>query len=263
MTRLRVHRKVNSKRSRHENRAHYWLLFRLWTRDRAPLPRAGLERGRHHANAARRHSAPVGAAPRSGARRDEAREHCRRDRGVRAHRRARQQRGHRSHRRLRGHADGDGARGVRDQHLRCDGDDAGGAASASRAAVGCGGERDLERDADADAAGGRVHREQDGDRRVHRIARARARGVQRAGQTGRAGLRPDHALHEQRGIAHGRAVSRGIRGVHEAHPRVICAGDDGDDGVDVAEAVYRAANDASGQLRFPAGPDAVALAQAG
>jgi NAD(P)-dependent dehydrogenase (short-subunit alcohol dehydrogenase family) len=30
---------------------------------------------------------------------------------------------------------------------------------------------------------------------------------------------------------------------------------------DVAEAVYRAANDASGQLRFPAGPDAVALAR--
>jgi NAD(P)-dependent dehydrogenase (short-subunit alcohol dehydrogenase family) len=30
---------------------------------------------------------------------------------------------------------------------------------------------------------------------------------------------------------------------------------------DVAEAVYRAANDASGQLRFPAGPDAVTLAQ--
>jgi NAD(P)-dependent dehydrogenase (short-subunit alcohol dehydrogenase family) len=31
---------------------------------------------------------------------------------------------------------------------------------------------------------------------------------------------------------------------------------------DVADAVYRAANDASGQLRFPAGADAVALAQA-
>jgi NAD(P)-dependent dehydrogenase (short-subunit alcohol dehydrogenase family) len=31
---------------------------------------------------------------------------------------------------------------------------------------------------------------------------------------------------------------------------------------DVAEAVWRAANDMSGQLRFPAGPDAVALAQA-
>jgi NAD(P)-dependent dehydrogenase (short-subunit alcohol dehydrogenase family) len=30
---------------------------------------------------------------------------------------------------------------------------------------------------------------------------------------------------------------------------------------DVAEAVYRAANDESGQLRFPAGPDAVALAK--
>ena len=32
---------------------------------------------------------------------------------------------------------------------------------------------------------------------------------------------------------------------------------------DVAEAVWRAANDASGQLRYPAGPDAVALAAAG
>ena len=31
---------------------------------------------------------------------------------------------------------------------------------------------------------------------------------------------------------------------------------------DVAEAVWRAANDATGQLRFPAGADAVALAQA-
>lgn len=29
---------------------------------------------------------------------------------------------------------------------------------------------------------------------------------------------------------------------------------------DVAEAIYRAANDTSGQLRFPAGADAVALA---
>jgi hypothetical protein len=31
---------------------------------------------------------------------------------------------------------------------------------------------------------------------------------------------------------------------------------------DVAEGVWRAANDTSGQLRFPAGPDAVALARA-
>ena len=30
---------------------------------------------------------------------------------------------------------------------------------------------------------------------------------------------------------------------------------------DVAEAVYRAANDTSGQLRFPAGADTVALAR--
>jgi hypothetical protein len=30
---------------------------------------------------------------------------------------------------------------------------------------------------------------------------------------------------------------------------------------DVAEAVWRAANDESGQLRFPAGADAIALAQ--
>ena len=33
--------------------------------------------------------------------------------------------------------------------------------------------------------------------------------------------------------------------------------------VDVAEVVWRAANDVTGQLRFPAGPDAVALAQSG
>jgi len=31
--------------------------------------------------------------------------------------------------------------------------------------------------------------------------------------------------------------------------------------LDVAEVVWRAANDATGQIRFPAGPDAVALAQ--
>jgi hypothetical protein len=30
---------------------------------------------------------------------------------------------------------------------------------------------------------------------------------------------------------------------------------------DVAEGVWRAANDSSGTLRFPAGPDAVALAR--
>jgi hypothetical protein len=45
------------------------------------------------------------------------------------------------------------------------------------AAFGCGRERDLERDAGADAPGGRLHCEQDGDRGVHRIARPRAGDV--------------------------------------------------------------------------------------
>ena len=39
-----------------------------------------------------------------------------------------------------------------------------------------------------------------------------------------------------------------------AHPAAVTSPSD------VAEAVWRAAHDASGQLRFPAGPDAVALA---
>ncbi len=38
-----------------------------------------------------------------------------------------------------------------------------------------------------------------------------------------------------------------------AHPSAVTTE------ADVAEAVFRAANDASGKLRFPAGPDAVAL----
>jgi NAD(P)-dependent dehydrogenase (short-subunit alcohol dehydrogenase family) len=42
----------------------------------APLPFSGLERGRHHANAARRGSSPIETTPRTGARCDEAREHC-------------------------------------------------------------------------------------------------------------------------------------------------------------------------------------------
>ena len=40
-----------------------------------------------------------------------------------------------------------------------------------------------------------------------------------------------------------------------AHPSAVTTESD------VAEAVFRAANDPSGQLRFPAGPDAVALSQ--
>ena len=65
-----------------------------------------------------------------------------------------------------------------------------------RATVRCGGQRDVERNARADAAGGRVHSEQDGDRRIYRIARAPTRGVRRAGQTGGARLRPDDPLYE-------------------------------------------------------------------
>ena len=63
---------------------------------------------------------------------------------------------------------------VRDQHVRSDGDDTGGAAPVSRAEVGRGGERDLKCDAGADAVGGCVHREQGSYRRVHRVARVRA-----------------------------------------------------------------------------------------
>src|ERR671918_351444 len=48
-------------------------------------------------------------------------------------------------------ADVDGARGVRDQHLRRHGDDAGRAAPNACAEVGGGGERDIKCNADADA----------------------------------------------------------------------------------------------------------------
>ena len=59
------------------------------------------------------------------ARRHQARKHRGRDRGERPDRRARQQCRHRRGRRLRGDADGACAQGVRDQHVRRDGDDAG------------------------------------------------------------------------------------------------------------------------------------------
>ena len=56
----------------HEDCADYWLLFRLWPRNRAPLPRGRLERGGHHANTARGRAAPIRPASGRGARRDEA-----------------------------------------------------------------------------------------------------------------------------------------------------------------------------------------------
>ena len=77
------------------------------------------------------------------------------------------------------------------------------------------------------------------------------------------GYAPDHALHEQRRTAHGRADPRGVRAFRAAHLRRFGQPAAVTTESDVAEAVWRAANDASGQLRFPAGADAVALAGLG
>ena len=152
-------------------------------RPRAAVPRAGLERNRHYENAARRHSALVGATTHPASRRDEARQYRCRDRGVWA-RMLVNNAGHWG-RCLRSHTDGNSTRSVRDQHLRRDGDDdAGGSASASRAEVGRGSECVTSSVTLADATNGCVYREQGGHRRVHRITRARARCVQRTGQTG-------------------------------------------------------------------------------
>ena len=151
---------------------------------------------------------------------------------------------------------------IRDQHVRRDGHDAGGTAAVPRPQVGCGGERNVERDFGTNATGVSLHREQDGDRRLHWIARARASRLQRACQTGRAGLRPDHAIHAKLRHPHGRCDTSGVHVLCGTHPRCIRAASCGDDEeADVAEAVWCAANDMSGQLRYPAGPDAVALAQ--
>ena len=79
-------------------------------------------------------------------------------------------------------------------------------------------------------------------------------------EAGRAGLRPDHALYEQRGIAHGRADSRGVRAFRAAHLRCICAAGCGDDrvrrgrgGVACRERCVRAAPISSGCRRGGAG----------
>ena len=98
-------------------------------------------------------------------------------------------------------------------------------------------------------------------RGLHRVAGARARGVRRERQAGRARLRPGDALHEQPGArmdglipeAYAPFAQRVMADFEQ--PAAVTSRSD------VAEAVWRAANDASGQLRFPAGPDAVALAQ--
>jgi NAD(P)-dependent dehydrogenase (short-subunit alcohol dehydrogenase family) len=58
-------------------------------------------------------------------------------------------------------------------------------------------------------------------------------------------------------------VTGGSRGIGAAIAKRLAADDAGavTTESDVAQVVWRAANDATGQLRFPAGADAVALAQ--
>ena len=86
-------------------------------------------------------------------------------------------------------------------------------------------------------------------------------GLRRARQAGRARLRPDHALHAATRTPASkmryprRTAIRGTILAAFAQPAAVTTE------ADVAEAVWRAANDSSGQLRFPAGPDAVALVQ--
>ena len=83
-----------------------------------------------------------------------------------------------------------------------------------------------------------------------------------AGQAGRAGLRADHAIHRQRRLTHARAVSRGVR-ARSLKPILAAFAqvDDGDDGVRRGRGGVAGRERRSGQLRFPAGPDAVALAR--
>ena len=51
-------RDIDHSKDRHEHRPHHRQLLRLRPRDRPPLPRAGLERHRHHAHARARTSCP-------------------------------------------------------------------------------------------------------------------------------------------------------------------------------------------------------------
>ena len=240
----------------------------------------GLETARHfHAqgwnviatmpNAARRHSAPVGATARPGARRDEAREYRRGDRarvgpytcssttpasgsiGVfeatpMTHR----------------------ARSVRDQYLRRDGDDAGGAAPASRErrsgvvvnvtssvtlTPGC---RSRPRTPPARAAiegftGSLAHE---------------LEPLRRARQAGRAsGYGPSHAIREQRGASRMAGIdSRRVRGVRRSRSSLAFAqAGRSDDGVrrGPSRLPRRERCDAAASVSQQ-GPDAVALAQA-
>jgi hypothetical protein len=75
-----------------------------------------------------------------------------------------------------------------------------------------------------------VHREQDGDRGVHGVARPGARGVRRAREAGRAGLLPVDALHGQLRVAVGRPHPTSLRALCPAGLRRVGAPDGPDDG---------------------------------
>ena len=194
----------------------------LWLRprDRAPLPHAGLEGGRTMRTPRDGCAASLGTAPRTGARRDEAESiaaaleasgpidvsSTTRESGSSARSKPRRCPRHAMCSR---------------PHLRRDGADPGGAASVPRAQVRRGGERNLERDPLADAVGRRVHRQQDGDRRVHRVARPRTRGLQRACQAGRARLRSRPPAFPPTPDASGRPHSRSVRALRAADLRRV------------------------------------------
>ena len=165
------------------------------------------------------------------ARRHQSGQHRGSARRKRADRCARQQCGHRPDRRARSDADGEGARSVRDQHLRRDGDDASRAAAVPRAPLGRGGERDVERRHSRRCRWCRSIRQARWRSRLHRFARARACGLRRAREVGRAWLRPDHALHAELQRAHRRCDSRGVRAFRSADPCGIRAAGCRDDRV--------------------------------
>ncbi len=101
-----------------------------------------------------------------------------------------------------------------------------------------------------------------GDRGVHLVAGARAGAVRRGGEAGRARLRPlDRASRATRSRRSTACIPEPYAPFAQRVMADVAQPDAVTQASDVAEAVWRAANDISGQLRFPAGPDAVALAQ--
>jgi NAD(P)-dependent dehydrogenase (short-subunit alcohol dehydrogenase family) len=130
-------------------------------------------------------------------------------------------------------------------------------------------QRHLDRHAGLAAAAVGVHGQQGGRECVHGIAGAGTPTLRHPRAPGAAGTRPFHPLRRQRAHTHGRRASpepyAGVRAGrvrrHDASTRAgpACVVDARRS--DVAEAVWRAANDPSCPLRQPAGADAVALSQ--